>query len=96
MKRYQGQQIDIDGLEDGLYYLIDVSPECGENFWELRTSPGCTNMSHEARLMRWLGSTNKVSRTACGVVELKGGRLRKIDANEDHARIMAAQEIGEE
>jgi len=88
MKRYRGQEIrgdavDYDGnLIDGDYYLIDVSPQRGSDYWDFSRDPGRKNMSHEICYNGWLGSTNNVSQSACGAVRVQGGRVRKVDVEE--------------
>jgi hypothetical protein len=86
MKTYMGIEIrDVEDFGDdarltpGRYYLILVSPERGEDHYQLRTEPGRTNMSHEPRLHGWLGTTNNVARYAEGCVEVyknKAGHMR--------------------
>ena len=68
----------------GRYFLIRVDPQDRETHYEARCEPGRTNRSGEVRLSGWLGSTNNISRDACGAIEVyrteRGLRARRIDA----------------
>jgi len=73
---------------EGRFYLILVSTQNGEGC-NLYDTPARTNVSHEERLYGWLGSTNNVSRTADGMVDVyrdAKGALRARRVSEDDAR----------
>jgi len=80
MSRYRKCAIDIDtdiDVGDAVYVSTweDVGPSPRRRFGgrpthkgtECSHTPYCTNMSHEARLHGWLGTTCDISRYAIGV-----------------------------
>jgi hypothetical protein len=70
-----------ENLAPGRYFLALVCDEnrgCAEHY-NLSTRPFRTNRSHEVKLQGWCGTTNNVSVTARGAVEVyqdKAERLR--------------------
>ncbi len=67
-------------LEGEVYFLARSVPDRGDPRWFLDLSPCRTNISREARLFGWCGTTNGVSVHAYGLALVekfaKNGRTR--------------------
>lgn len=77
---------DYDTLIGHTFYVVRREYQPGSSGlgtgYELREEPGRTNMSHEQRIVGWLGTTDNVYRYAMGryeVVARKGGWLHLRD-----------------
>ena len=84
----------------GIGFLVYVSTVGKVDHYTLQSDPGRTNMSGEALLRGWLGSTNDVGRGAVGMGEVvrsnpSGSRLlvKRLDNDSEEVRDML-EELG--